>query len=482
MKKIFSYILTISFIVSATGCKKFLEHAPDQRTQLNSPQKVSELLVTAYSAGNYVLAAESMSDNVSFVNATGNNVPANYDSYFWNDIRAINQDSPTYFWTNTYRAISAANQALDAIKKAADPENYQAQKGEALVARAYAHFMLAVFFSKPYEKATAGTDMGIPYVTEPENVVLKNYERKSLEYTYDQIKKDLDEGIPLIKDNAYTVPAYHFTKKAAYAFAARFYLFKKDYDKVIECANLAFPANNFADNLKPWPSYGSMPSSTEIGTAFTTAATPGNLLLIQTTSWLNRYYNRAIFAFSQNRLNSITAPMGISFTAYRKFSFSSTYYFVPKYAEHFVRTSINASTGVAYIMQPALTTEELLLNRAEAYIMKGLYANGVADINTLLSKRITNYTSANGVTDAKVKAYYSNLPSEQAMYTNAILDFRRAEFVHEGIRWMDILRHKLPVVHVYEDGSSKELKADDLRRQWQLPDEVLLSGVQKNPR
>ncbi len=225
-----------------------------------------------------------------------------------------------------------------------------------------------------------------------------------------------------------------------------------------------------------------MPSSTEIGTAFTTASTPGNLLLIQTTSWLNRYYNRAVFAFSQNRLNSITAPMGISFTALRKFSFSSTYYFVPKYQEHFVRTSINASTGTAYVMHPSLTAEELLLNRAEAYIMKDQFANAITDINILLSKRITNYTSANGVTDAKIKAYYSNITDVKQMYINAVLDFRRAEFVHEGLRWMDILRHKLPVVHIFEDGSSKELKADDLRRQWQLPDEVVLSGVQQNPR
>lgn len=482
MKKKLIYIISISFLVSATGCKKFLEHAPDQRTELNSPQKVSELLVTAYSAGNYAQATEAMSDNVSFLNASGNNIPANYDSYFWRDIRAINQDSPTYFWTNTYRAIAAANQALDAIKKASDPENYKAQKGEALLARAYAHFMLAIFFSKPYDAATASTDMGIPYVTEPENIVLKNYDRKTVEYTYDQIQKDIDEGLPLINDNSYTVPAYHFTKKAAYAFAARFYMFKKNYDKVIECANLAFPANNFVENLKPWSTYGSMPSSTEIGTAFTTASTPGNLLLIQTTSWLNRYYNRAIFAFSQNRLNNITAPMGINFSAYRKFSFSSTYYFVPKYQEHFVRTSINASTGVAYVMHPALTTEELLLNRAEAYIMKEQYTNAAADINTLLSKRITNYTSANGVTDAKVKAYYSNITDVKQMYINAVLDFRRAEFVHEGLRWMDILRHKLAVVHIDEDGSSRELKADDNRRQWQLPDEVILSGVKQNPR
>ena len=46
MKKIFISIVALS-LLSNLGCKKFLEQSPDQRTQLNSVDKVAELLIAA---------------------------------------------------------------------------------------------------------------------------------------------------------------------------------------------------------------------------------------------------------------------------------------------------------------------------------------------------------------------------------------------------------------------------------------------------
>ena len=120
---------------------------------------------------------------------------------------------------------------METISKAANPNDYSAQKGEALVARAYAHFMLVNFFSKFYDPATASTDPGIPYVTEPEKVFIKQYDRKTVQYVYDMIEKDLLEGLPLYRIRNYNVPRYHFNRAAANAFATRFYLYKKDIPK-----------------------------------------------------------------------------------------------------------------------------------------------------------------------------------------------------------------------------------------------------------
>ncbi len=480
MKKYTIYLLFIASLSS--GCKKYLDQAPDQRTTLNNPTKISELLVTAYPRGNYALLAEAMSDNHSFNSASGSDIAVNNGGYFWKNIEGTGQDTPTNYWNTCYQAISVANQALDAIAKASDPQNYVAQKGEALVARAYAHFMLVTFFSKAYDPATASTDPGIPYVTEPETVVFKNYERKTVSYVYEQIEKDLTEGTALIKDN-YKVPAFHFTRKAAYAFASRFYLFKKDMNKVIESANMAFPANNFAANVRPWQSYAGFTGSTEIAQAMSNPSNPGDLLLAETASWAARNYRGTIYSISQNRMRSIIAPLGTTLTSYKLFSTSSTFYFVPKFYEHFVRTSINATTGVGYVMQTLLSTEEVLLNRAEAYIMQEKYAEALADMNTLISTRMTAYVpSTHNFTEARIKNYYpASLPLQQA-YINALLDLKRAEFVHEGMRWMDILRHKLPVTHLDAEGNAHELAADDKRKLWLLPEEVSLAGIAQNPR
>ncbi len=153
------------------------------------------------------------------------------DGFAYKDVRSEDQDSPEYYWYKCYEAIAAANLALETCRKAANPGAYYPQKGEALLCRAYAHFMLVTFFSEAYDPATAGSKPGIPYVTEPEKEVSKEYDRKTVAYVYEMIEKDLVEGLPLIDERSYTVPRYHFNKSAANAFAARFYLFKKTMQK-----------------------------------------------------------------------------------------------------------------------------------------------------------------------------------------------------------------------------------------------------------
>lgn len=155
-----------------------------------------------------------------------------------------------------------------------------------------------------------------------------------------------------------------------------------------------------------------------------------------------------------------------------------------KYLAYFKRNSINASTGVYYTMVPLLTTEEVLLNRAEAYVMKEMYNEALVDMNTMVKTRITNYNpTTHGITDAKVTSYYApKTTDKKEAYRFAVLDVKRAEFVNEGMRWLDILRLKMPVTHTTAKGDVFELAADDKRKLVQLPEEVTLSGVQLNPR
>jgi starch-binding outer membrane protein, SusD/RagB family len=225
MKKYPIYFL---IIILSVGCKKFLEQPPDNRAVLNSPEKVSQLLSTAYPQANYMAFSESISDNVAD-KGIGGLERTNIDPFYFRDVANIEEDSPEFYWNACYKAIAAANQALEICAK--EPAKYAAQKGEALVCRAYAHFMLVTFFSKVFDPATASKDPGIPYVLKPEKVVFEQYERKTVQYVYEMIEKDLTAGLPLIDDKLYKVPRYHFTKAAAHAFASRFYLFKREYSK-----------------------------------------------------------------------------------------------------------------------------------------------------------------------------------------------------------------------------------------------------------
>jgi hypothetical protein len=186
---------------------------------------------------------EAMSDNVED-NLSQSQDVINTDAYFWRDITASSQDSPENYWNTCYSAIAAANHALQAIEQAGSPAEYNAERGEGLICRAYAHFMLVNLFSQQYDPLTAAYQPGIPYVTEPETESLKGYTRGTVQSVYEMIEKDLVEALPLINDEEYVtedadasgVPHYHFTRAAAQTFATRFYLFKRDWNKVIEHA------------------------------------------------------------------------------------------------------------------------------------------------------------------------------------------------------------------------------------------------------
>ena len=271
----------ISGIVLFSSCAKYLEKEPDNRASLDTPQKVSQLLATAYPGINYVPMVETSTDNIGDLGAgdagSADLNTLNADLFFFRDTRAINEDSPEAYWFACYHAIAACNEALDAISKASNQDDYAAQKAEALVARAYAHFMLVNVFAKFYDASTASTDPGIPYVTVPERNFIKQYERGTVASVYDNIEKDLLEGLPFLNDKSYSVPKYHFTKAAAYAFASRFYLYKKDYNKVIQYGLQAVPNNDFLSNLRPWNTIYSSIGLNEIAPRYAKATENANL-------------------------------------------------------------------------------------------------------------------------------------------------------------------------------------------------------------
>ncbi|MFT3751767.1 MAG: RagB/SusD family nutrient uptake outer membrane protein [Paludibacter sp.] len=63
-----------------------------------------------------------------------------------------------------------------------------AQKGEALLCRAYSHFILVNIFCQAYKDESASTgDIGIAYVTEPETIVQVNYPRETVTAVYAKI-------------------------------------------------------------------------------------------------------------------------------------------------------------------------------------------------------------------------------------------------------------------------------------------------------
>lgn len=506
--------------LSATACNSFLDVTPDNRTELDSPEAMKELLVSAYPRAHYYHICEVMSDNVAerLVTGTHSRATLNRQMYMWEDGTGTGTDNPIYVWTNYYESIAAANIVLEALEHEEDTKEYAAIRGEALVCRAFCHFLLVNLFAEHYDPDKAEQMLGIPYCVKPETEAIVHYKRNSLKGVYDRIEEDLQAGLPLLQDQSYEVPKYHFTKAAAHAFAARFYQYKAEWDSVIVHTTAALgssPKSKLRDLRNPAQANGRWGDKDAYASKYFKVDQPSPFLMISAKSWWARDAQSFSLHYGMKKNEHASLFMDKNVTGSPVTGTYATFFVIStnsagcarmyKFDELFIRTTIGASTGVGYAVSTLLSSEEALLNRAEAYIMKNQFDLALEDINLYLGERVrVNNDDAHAdftpykVDLAKIKAFYDGqeaYPDLQPFYSGTIsenqmsmlkcvVDWRRKEFMQEGLRWFDIKRFHLPVVHTFEVSGEPAitLTGDDLRRAIQIPSEAQAFGVEANPR
>jgi hypothetical protein len=485
--------LSLLILISFTSCDDFLSEVPDNRTQIDTPEKISELLVTAYPDRTYMLMAETMSDNVFDSDMQDSDVD-NRQSFNWEMQSQFGIDTEGDFWNSCYRAIAAANQALAAIDELGNSASLNPQKGEALMARAYNHFMLVSFWSQRYNPATAATDLGIPYVTKPEGELLAQYRRNSVEEVFELIEQDITEGLKYVT-NDYKEPKYHFNVNAAKAFASRFYLVKGDWDKVLELSKDL----GAEPKLRDYASFNASTTSEQKEIDYSRVEQDTNLLVAFPNSIVGRAYTNR-FYLSANRadeiLGSDTFFFGKPWLIYTS-AFYQNNVIIPKFYEYFKVTNVTAGIGEPYTGTVLLSNDEFLLNRIEAHVMKNQIAEANAELQYFLGTRIEDYDPATDIiTEEIIVDKYPVVANEytpfyalspvQASYIKAIAEAKRRDFIHEGMRWFDIKRFNIVVEHnTVEFGQvvrNNILTKDDKRRALQIPQRASDNGIEKNPR
>ncbi|MEO8240012.1 MAG: RagB/SusD family nutrient uptake outer membrane protein [Flavobacterium sp.] len=484
--------LSLLILISITSCDDFLSEKPDNRTEIDTPDKISEILVNAYPQMSYFDIAETMSDNV-FDSKMPETLLKNEQNYNWEiQTETADIDTQAYYWDACYKAIAHANKALEAINELGNSASLNPQKGEALIARAYAHFMLVSLWSKRYNPGTAATDLGIPYVTKPETELIIKYKRNTVKEVFDFIQKDIEEGLPLVT-NDYKEPKFHFNVSAAKAFASRFYLIKGDWDRVIEVSNDL--GSKPVGKLRNYFSYESIAVNAQ-RLSYASSDAETNLLIVSANSIVSRSYYSNRFYLSGSRYPEIfgTATSLFAKPWYYNFysSNSSITVFLPKFYEYFKYSNVTAGIGDPYVAEVLLSNDEFFLNRIEAHVMKGDIALANDELEYFLSTRTVGYVATDKVTQAKVVAKYPVIADEytpfytmtpvQTSYVKAIAETRRRDFVHEGIRWIDVKRFNLVVNHETANKATNTLVKDDNRRALQIPLHASNTGVELNPR
>ena len=525
-RTLISAVFTALLVLSTASCDKYLDVMPDNRAEIDTESKVISLLTSAYPDRAFATVTELMSDNADDYGVTYIGTDRFADqTWSWEEITEDYDENPEGLWSAYYMAIANANHALQAIEDmgGATTTALQQAKAEALLCRAYCHFMLVNLFSYAYSKETSATDLGIPFMSKPETELNPKYKRGNVAEVYEKIGQDLEEALPLVGDANYTVPKYHFNASAAYAFAARYYVYTEQWQKAVNAASTCLGSSP-KSKLRNWAELGSNPSSTTYDVMkylYIDATANANFLMLAAWSQV------AVFcgpysSFSKYSHGSYIASTEDFFAGMPWGEIDTQqYYYAPKVYTGaldrvtlwtlpylFEYTDPVAGIGYPHTVYPAFFAEETLLNRIEANIMLGNYTDAVDDLNLWASNTFNNaqrMTKESIIDFIKGKEYYSSDKptlkkhlhptfawdgegSDQEALLQFLLYARRIETQGQGFRWFDIKRYGIEIERriMSPDGDvqkvSDVLSVKDPRRAIQVPKKVYDAGLEKNPR
>lgn len=542
MKKYIGISL-IALSLGLTACDDYLDKLPDDRAEVDTETKVNQLLVSAYIDHSPSFLFWMSSDDVDD-NGTTYTAQLNQEQmYRWQNVEGRNNDDPRSLWNNYYEKAATANEALAAIDALGNPATLSGQRAEALLCRAYAMFMCANTFCMAYDPQKADEYMGIPY---PKVAGVSVDERGTLAETYANIAEDIEAAMPYVSEEHLSVPKFHWNKKAANAFAARFFLYYHQYDKTIQYATEALGPNpsEVLHNLEQWSSLG----AADFFHSFKNSGVAANFIFMPAYSICGRCtmgsdsYKR----FGLNRALTLRELFWVKtpwwgsgssanvFWPSHKLYGSNQCIRFPVQNEEFEYTDKVGGTGYAHILEVPFQGEETVLCRAEAYALKGDMANAIQDMNTWASSFTAEsyiYTSGGkryikrrvDIAEDNLNEFFESIPysptipndaltedsiqdhpekdalrrqikktlhpqgftvspGTQENAINLILWMRRVSMPYQGIRFQDLKRYGIEYCHFLDGEDPIIFKAGDLRGAIQLPDDVLEAGLPANPR
>ncbi|MFB6456246.1 RagB/SusD family nutrient uptake outer membrane protein [Chitinophaga sp. Hz27] len=455
-------ILAVSSL-AFSSCKKFTQEPYDNRAPLNTTKEYAQVLVNGYPI-RHDLYTDILTDDYDYHAglAQASNITYYLPMYLWKDDYPDNAGTgPARAYAEYYAKIYVANVALEGVDKATGTaEEKAAIKGEAKLIRAYCHFILVNLFGQHYDAGTAGTSLGIPIVTAVARGNINYYKRNTVKEVYDQVEADATDGLALLQQggSAVSTNPYHFSIAAANAFLSRVKLYKGDWAGAVQYADAVIAQKGRSVRVLT----EDLPYKTSSGIPF----------------FANRFMDPAshpnILMLAYNATLGPITPTGFSICGF--FPSDSIY---ALYKSNDLRKQVFTSVGtvidqrviaIKYATQPNspnntpiktpyFSMEEVLLNRAEALLRNnGSVADALTDIEALRAQRYSPYTKL----DVNI--------APTALLDTVLLE-RRKEFINEGLRWFDIKRLKIKVLHRLgrNEAPAATLDVADLRKAIQIP-------------
>lgn len=445
-KNINTLLMTLTAVLLMSSCNSFLK---EEDKDVVIPRTLEQFEAMLHQEGfldvTWFYRSDIMTDDVQenaiVITTSKNDLKRLYTWHY--DVEYTGEGnftaSTNIMWENLYNDVLVANYILerskDIVDAAATPSAINQLNAEALFLRARAYLELVNIYATPYNVATAKTTQGVPL--REGTGITNDYQRASIEDVYNQIESDLKESISLFEQSTESKSLWHPNKKAALLLLSRTYLYKGEWQRVIDTTTELIklcPLGLYALNKnlqsavvkKANPevlhTYGMISGTlvdsesegvqSEIPIIYRVEGTT-SLASYRVSNELMEMYDaddmRAELYFKNAAGNSVTAKWHSKFTELGGYSYRLA---------------------------------EAYLSRAEAYAALGMTTEAMADMRSLLSKRIDgDYThllpeSTDGMTIRRF-----------------IVDQRRLELCFENHRWYDLRRtqswYPKDITHVF---------------------------------
>jgi starch-binding outer membrane protein, SusD/RagB family len=394
-------------------------------------------------------------------------------------------------WRGYYRSMANINNMIEnhgRITVNTDAERAQLNRfvGEAHLMRAFYYHQLVIRWGKPYNPATAGTDLGVPLVLTFNP--LEKPARATVKQVYDQILGDIAEAKTLMATANGVANSKRLTIDAALALEARVKLHMQDWAGAHAAAKTVIDKNIYslvtteADMLKMWRDDISTevifqlevraPSELAPTGAAQTEADPwnavnniyigfapasGNLPIRYSPDFVPQQWVVDLFATSDIRRNVFMIPRNV-------FIQGNMYNDIYVFSKYPGNPTLFTGANTNYQHKPKIfRVAELILIKAEAEFRQASLGNALETLNSLRTAR--GLAALTGISGA---ALFEEIKEE-----------RTRELLGEGQRLNDLIRwgqgftrstpQNMSIIYRGEDYELKTVQPNDPKFVWGIP-------------
>lgn len=439
MKRVITkYLFVILVIMLASSCKKFLQTYSQNNDFLKTAQDLDELLIgggytPSFNGNGQTQLLFIMDDDVE-----ENPIPvlqpdqaievSRYNGYYnWQPnpygfSDGSLEDNQVSVFVKLYKSISTANTVIfnvPQLRGTGEPADILTRvNGEAHFLRALYYFLLVNTYGKPFNKATAGTDYGVPLKTDPA-IEAGSFSRATVKQVYDQMISDLFQAEKDLEGfNEQSV--VRANQAAAQALLCRLYLYMEEYEKAASYADKLIAKNYQIVDLNNFNTDNNFLQLTSPETIFNMGEDAANFLYpLFGTGLFAHDLSRAVDAYraSDNLVQSFASD-----------DLRPSIFFDQGERPGQLYAKVKTFDLAGFVSEIFLfRIAEVYLNKAEALAVLGRNAEAINVLQELRKNRFAATPAAP--------------PAGGEALVNFIREERRRELCFEGHRWFDLRRY-----------------------------------------